>query len=76
MDKDRKAVKLSLESTAKDAILGMFGDKDGDQMMGRLFTVLDMAENLRIQDLDVTLSLKELKAARKAFLKAEEWPNE
>jgi hypothetical protein len=70
MDKDRHAVKLSLEQEARDAILGVFGDSDFDQMLGRMFTVLDMADNLRIQDMKVEVTIKQLKAARKAYMKS------
>lgn len=69
MDKDRHAVKLSLEQEAREAILGMFGDMDFDQMLGKLFTVLDIADNLRIQDMKIEVTMKQLKAARKAYMK-------
>lgn len=75
MDKDRHAVKLSLENEAREAILGAFGDSDFDQMMGKMFTVLDLAENLRIQDLKVEITIKQLKEARKAYMKTV-MPNE
>jgi hypothetical protein len=66
---DRAAVKLSLEDMAKDAIIGIFGPADNEQMLGRMFSVIDFAENLRIDDLTVSVTLKELIKARKEYLK-------
>jgi hypothetical protein len=71
MDKDRHAVKLLLEDEAREAILGVFGDSDFDQMMGKMFTILDMADNLRIQDMRVEVTIKQLKAARKKYLEGQ-----
>lgn len=69
MDKDRAAVKLSLEQMAKSAILGIFGTKDEDTMIARMHTTLDFADNLRIDDFKVTVTLKELRAVKKEYEK-------
>jgi hypothetical protein len=69
MDKDRKAVKLSLQAMGREAILGIFGPDDADQMMGKMYAVIDLAAHLRIPDVTITVTLKDLVKARIEYLK-------
>jgi hypothetical protein len=68
MDKDRQAVKLSIEAICKDAILDIFGSADEDASIHKLHTALELADKLRIQEGTVTISFKELRASKKAYL--------
>lgn len=70
MDKDRKAVKLSLQALGKEAILGIFGPNDADQMLGKMYAVIDMAAHLRIEGITISVDLKDLVKARIEYLKA------
>jgi hypothetical protein len=72
VDKDRKAVRLTLEQLGKEAILGIFGPDDADQMMGKMFAVIDLAAHLRINDVSITVSLKDLVKARIEYLKMDD----
>jgi hypothetical protein len=72
MDKikaDRDAVKLSLQQLGKESILGIFGDEDAEQMIGKMFAVIDMAAHLRITGVTISVSLEELIQARIEYLK-------
>jgi len=69
MDKDRKAVKLSLQAMGREAILGIFGPDDADQMIGKMFAVIDLAAHLRIEDVTISVDLKDLVQARIEYLK-------
>ena len=71
MDKDREAVKLCLQAEIKDSILGMIGERDVDQCLGIMMCALNIAENLRIDDTKLTITLKELKKARDKYLASE-----
>lgn len=68
MDKDREAVKLSIQAICKEAILGVFGTDDESACINKLHTGIELADKLRIQDGTITISFKELRAAKKAYL--------
>jgi hypothetical protein len=69
MDKDIEAVKLSLQALGKEAILGIFGPDDADQMMGKMYAVIDFAAHLRITNVTISVNLKDLVKARIEYLK-------
>jgi len=66
---DRDAVKLTLQELGKEAILGTFGPEDVDQMIGKMYAVIDMASHLRIDNISITITLPELIKARVEYLK-------
>ena len=70
MDKDIKAVKLSLQELGKEAILGIFGPNDADQMLGKMYAVIDLAAHLRIEGITISVDLEDLVKARIEYLKA------
>jgi hypothetical protein len=70
MDKDIKAVKLSLQELGKEAILGIFGANDADQMLGKMYAVIDLAAHLRIEGITISVDLKDLVEARIEYLKS------
>tara|TARA_R110002167_G_scaffold14821_1_gene59706 strand:- start:15 stop:248 length:234 start_codon:yes stop_codon:yes gene_type:complete len=70
MDKDIKAVKLSLQELGKEAILGIFGANDADQMLGKMYAVIDLAAHLRIEGITISVDLEDLVKARIEYLKA------
>ena len=69
MDADRRAVKLTIEKMVKDAILGIFGDEPEESCIAKLHTLVEFADSMRIQTIDVKLSLKELRDAKKKFVR-------
>jgi len=69
MDSDRRAVKLTIEKMVKDAILGIFGDEPEETCIPKLHTLIEFADSMRIQTIDVKLSLKELRDAKKKFVR-------
>tara|TARA_R100000951_G_scaffold102509_1_gene94634 strand:- start:300 stop:527 length:228 start_codon:yes stop_codon:yes gene_type:complete len=69
MDSDRRAVKLTIEKMVKDAILGIFGDEPEESCIAKLHTLVEFADSMRIQTIDVKLSLKELRDAKKKFVR-------
>ena len=70
MDKDIKAVKLSLQELGKEAVLGIFGPNDADQMLGKMYAVIDLAAHLRIEGITISVDLEDLVKARIEYLKA------
>jgi len=79
MDKkqlDINAVNLALAAEAKEAILGIFGKDDGEQMISKLHTVVALAEKLRIKGMDISITLKELIKSREEYVKAVEVEDE
>ena len=69
MDNDRRAVKLAVEKMVKDAILGIFGDEPEESCIAKLHTLVEFADSMRIQTIDVKLTLKELRDAKKKFVR-------
>ena len=69
MDNDRRAVKLAVEKMVKDAILGIFGDEPEESCIAKLHTLVEFADSMRIQTIDVKLTLKELRDAKKKFIR-------
>jgi hypothetical protein len=69
MDSDRRAVKLTIEKMVKDSILGIFGDEPEESCIAKLHTLVEFADSMRIQTIDVKLSLKELRDAKKKFVR-------
>ena len=69
MDSDRRAVKLTIEKMVKDAILGIFGDEPEESCIAKLHTLVEFADSMRIQTIDVKLTLKELRDAKKKFVR-------
>jgi|TARA_R110002167_G_scaffold29552_1_gene98606 hypothetical protein len=69
MDSDRRAVKLTIEKMVKDAILGIFGDEPEESCIAKLHTLVEFADSMRIQTIDVKLTLKELRDAKKKFIR-------
>lgn len=72
MDKakaDRAVVSLAIQELGKEAILGIFGPEEYDQMIGKMFAVMDLAAHLRISNIKISVSLEELISARKEYLK-------
>ena len=73
MDKEdkanRDAVKLTLQELGKESILGIFGPEEENQMIGKMYAVIDMASHLRINDISITVTLPELIKARIEYLK-------
>ena len=73
MDKEdkanRDAVKLTLQELGKESILGIFGPEEENQMIGKMYAVIDMASHLRINDISITVTLPELIRARIEYLK-------
>ena len=69
MDTDRRAVKLAIEKMVKDSILGIFGDEPEELCIPKLHTLVEFADSMRIQNIDVRLSLKELRDAKKKYVK-------
>jgi hypothetical protein len=65
---DRDAVKLTLQELGKEAILGIFGSDAEDQMIGKMYAVIDMASHLRINNISITITLPELVKARIKYL--------
>mgnify|MGYP003148718177 CR=1 FL=1 len=66
---DRDAVRLTLKELGKEAVLGIFGPDDEDQMIGKMYAVIDLATHLRINDIEITITLPELVKARIEYLK-------
>ena len=69
MDADRRAVKLTIEKMVKDSILGIFGDEPEESCIAKLHTLVEFADSMRIQTIDVKLTLKELRDAKKKFVR-------
>tara|TARA_R110002096_G_scaffold328651_1_gene522672 strand:- start:23 stop:250 length:228 start_codon:yes stop_codon:yes gene_type:complete len=69
MDSDRRAVKLAIEKMVKDSILGIFGDEPEELCIPKLHTLVEFADSMRIQNIDVRLSLKELRDAKKKYIR-------
>ena len=69
MDSDRRAVKLAIEKMVKEAILGIFGDEPEEMCIPKLHTLVEFADTMRVQNIDVKLSLKELRDAKKKYVK-------
>jgi len=69
MDSDRRAVKLAIEKTVKDAILGIFGDEPEEICIPKLHTMIEFADSMRIHNIDIKLSLKELRDAKMKYIK-------
>ena len=69
MDTDRRAVKLAIEKTVKDAILGIFGDEPEEMCIPKLHTMIEFADSMRIHNIDIKPSLKELRDAKKKYIK-------
>ena len=69
MDTDRRAVNLAIEKTVKDAILGIFGDEPEEMCIPKLHTMIEFADSMRIHNIDIKLSLKELRDAKKKYIK-------
>ena len=69
MDSDRRAVKLTIEKMVKDSILGIFGDEPEESCIAKLHTLVEFADSMRIQTIDVKLTLKELRDAKKKFIR-------
>ena len=69
MDSNRRAVKFTIEKMVKDAILGIFGDEPEESCIAKLHTLVEFADSMRIQTIDVKLTLKELRDAKKKFIR-------
>jgi hypothetical protein len=69
MDSDRRAVKLAVEKMVKDAILGIFGDEPEESCISKLHTLIEFADSMRLQNLDIKLTLKELRDAKRKYIK-------
>ena len=69
MDTDRRAVKVAIEKMVKDSILGIFGDEPEELCIPKLHTLVEFADSMRIQNIDVRLSLKELRDAKKKYIR-------
>jgi|TARA_R110000787_G_scaffold70884_3_gene157742 hypothetical protein len=69
MDADRLAVKLAIEKMVKDSILGIFGDEPEESCIAKCHTLVEFADSMRIQTIDVKLSLKELRDAKKKYIR-------
>ena len=69
MDSDRRAVKLTIEKMVKDSILGIFGDEPEESCIAKLHTLVEFADSMRIQTIDVKITLKELREAKKKFVR-------
>ena len=69
MDSDRRAVKLAVEKMVKDAILGIFGDEPEESCIAILHTLIEFADSMRLQNIDIKLSLKELRDAKRKYIK-------
>lgn len=69
MDSDRRAVKLAIEKMVKDAILGIFGDEPEESCISKLHTLVEFADSMRLQNLDIKLTLKELRDAKRKYIK-------
>lgn len=70
MDKialDAAAVEYALISAAREAILGMFGDKDESSMINKMHNMIEMADRLRVKDLTIQVNLKDLRKAKKQY---------
>ena len=53
----------------KDAILGIFGDEPEESCIAKLHTLVEFADSMWIQTIDVKLTLKELRDAKKKFVR-------
>lgn len=69
MDSDRRAVKLTIEKMVKDSILGIFGDEPEESCIAKLHTLVEFADSMRIQTIDVKLTLKELRDAKMKYVR-------
>lgn len=70
MDKeklDMKAVELSLAETGKEAIIGFFGVGDSIESLHKMHTMLELTDKLKIDNLTISVSLKELRKAKKEW---------
>lgn len=66
---DLDAMKLTISDTMKESILGFYGDKESDESLFTMFTALSISDKLKIDDLEVKVTLKELRIARKKYIK-------
>ena len=69
MDSDRMAVKLAIEKMVKESILGIFGDEPEETCIAKLHSMVEFADSMRIQTIDVKLTLKELRDAKKKYVR-------
>tara|TARA_R110002167_G_scaffold66551_1_gene188320 strand:+ start:58 stop:285 length:228 start_codon:yes stop_codon:yes gene_type:complete len=69
MDSDRMAVKLAIEKMVKESILGIFGDEPEETCIAKLHSMVEFADSMRINSIDVKLSLKELRDAKKRYVR-------
>lgn len=68
---DIKAVHNSLALTAKEAIVGIFGDENEQVSVNKMHNMIDMADKLNVKDLEITVSLKDLRRAKKKYEETE-----
>lgn len=69
---DIKAIELVIKDTMREAIIGIVGIEETDEMLYKMHTAIDMATKLRIKDLDLTITLKQLVKAKKEYEKQNE----
>ena len=69
MDNDRRAVKLAIEKMVKEAVLGIFGDEPEEACIAKLHTLIEFSDSMRLQNIDIRLSLKELRDAKRKYIK-------
>ncbi len=75
---EAEALKASLATSAKKAIIMIFGNELEDVCLGRIHSVIEMADGLRIAKKDIIckISLEELAKAKRKWEKdqdAEDW---
>ena len=63
------AVKLAIEKMVKESILGIFGDEPEETCIAKLHSMVEFADSMRINSIDVKLSLKELRDAKKRYVR-------
>lgn len=64
---DKKAMEMSIAESIKEAILGLCGDKDESQMVTKMHVMVGLADKLRINNLEIKINLKELRASKKLY---------
>jgi methionine aminopeptidase len=68
---DKAAMKSALAMQIKAQIVGIFGVDDNTQCIAKLHSAIEIAGALSIDDLKITVTLKDLQKALEEYIKLE-----
>jgi len=68
---DKAAIKSAMAMQIKAQITGIFGTDDNDECIAKLHSMVELAGALSIDDLKITVSIKDLQKAHEEYIKLE-----